>query len=152
MVMPLAQQAVMKPASPPVRARDDGARGTLQIVHLDPLRRHFGHGADRFGTMIEAPSAVMVPETLMMGLKPSRSRIVLFEPSAEVVFMSVDPFSRSSGGDLDDRLDFNGDVSRQRTDADRGAGMAAQPVEDTGEKVRTAIDHFRVIAKVSGWR
>ena len=35
------------------------------------------------GTMIEAPSVVIVPETLMMGLKPRRSRIVVLEPVSE---------------------------------------------------------------------
>jgi len=33
--------------------------------------------------MIEAPSVVIVPETLMIGRRPSRSRIVVLEPLAE---------------------------------------------------------------------
>ena len=52
-----------------------------------------------------------------------------------------------STDDLDDRFDFDSDVSRQRADADRRAGMAADLVEDIGEQVRTAIHHFRVIAE-----
>ena len=83
MVMPLAQQAVMKPASPPVRRAMIvlAARCRSSIsTHCEAIS---AMALIASGTMIEAPSVVIVPETLMIGRRPSRSRIVVLEPVAE---------------------------------------------------------------------
>ena len=83
MVMPLAQQAVMKPASPPVRRAITvlAARCRSSIsTHCEAIS---AIAAIASGTMIEAPSVVIVPETLMIGRRPSRSRIGRLERSAE---------------------------------------------------------------------
>ena len=74
MVMPAEQQAVTVPASEPVRrAMSAEALRCMSVMSTNS-------GAIRViasiasGTMIEAPSAVMVPETLITGRRPSSPR------------------------------------------------------------------------------
>jgi hypothetical protein len=74
-VMPADALAVMKPASPPVSR----AMTALAFRWRSPISTNSGRisvtARTASGTTIEAPSAVMVPDTLMIGRSPRRRRM-----------------------------------------------------------------------------
>ena len=76
--IPLAQLAVTKPASPPVKR----AMTRLAAFWRSSISTNSGPiaamASTASGTMIEAPRDVMVPDTLMMGRKPSSLRMSRF--------------------------------------------------------------------------
>ena len=74
-VMALAQLAVIKPASAPVanETASEASRCRCCISTNSPAMAVIAAMAS--GTMIEAPSTVMVPEALMMGRSPSWRRM-----------------------------------------------------------------------------
>src|SRR4051812_20914605 len=100
------------------------------------------------GTMIDAPYEVIVPETLMIGRRPRRSRMV--ELMRSVMYLSSLGFggvAEGSGANFDDRLNLDADIAGQGADPDRRAGMRAALAEHFRKEVRAAVDHLRMVAK-----
>src|SRR5215208_7597761 len=115
--IPLAQLAVTNPASPPVRRAMTrlAARWSWSISTNSGAIAAIAAIAS--GTMMEAPSAVIVPDTLMIGLSPNSRR--MSRGSADVwvpagVVIGGPLFMCSSWMDFQDGLDLNRDVARQR--------------------------------------
>src|SRR5262245_10267468 len=74
-VMPAEAQAVTKPASPPLRRAITGLALRCRSLISTNSGRTSAAARTASGTAIEAPSPVMVPETLMIGRRPRRRRM-----------------------------------------------------------------------------
>src|SRR5882724_4284176 len=74
-VMPAEAQAVTKPASPPVSRAITGLALRCRSLISTNSGRISAAARTAAGTAIEAPSPVMVPETLMIGRRPRRRRM-----------------------------------------------------------------------------
>ena len=83
------------------------------------------------GTMIEAPRAVIVPETLMIGRRPRRSRIgvLLVALMADAIMLNF------LGAEFEDGFDLDSDIIWEGRNADSRAGMLADLAEYGGEQV-----------------
>ncbi len=74
-VMPADAEAVTQPALPPVSRAITALALRWRSLISTNSGRIAATAAIASGTTIEAPSAVIVPETLMIGRRPSRSRM-----------------------------------------------------------------------------